>query len=361
MDQRLREIEERYEDVSSQMSSPTVGSDPDKLRELGRTFSELREIVEPYRRYVAALEQADEARQLARVEDDPDMASYLAAEAAEADRAAEKLRSELEHLLIPKDPSAGKNVVVEIRAGAGGQEAALWAGELFEMYRRYAERHRWRTDVLAASPADVGGFKEAVLEIKGKDAFSRMKHESGVHRVQRVPATESSGRIHTSTATVAVMPEAEEVEVEIRPEDIELQVFRSQGPGGQSVNTTDSAVRITHKPSGIVVTCQEERSQLQNREKAMRYLRARLYQRAQEEAQRKEAATRRSQVGTGERAEKIRTYNFPDGRVTDHRVNMTVHQLPAVLAGDLDPFADALLAAERADQLAGEERADGGE
>jgi len=237
----------------------------------------------------------------------------------------------------------------------------LWAGELFEMYRRYAERHRWRTDVLAASPADVGGFKEAVLEIKGKDAFSRMKHESGVHRVQRVPATESRGRIHTSTATVAVMPEAEEVEVEIRPEDIELQVFRSQGPGGQSVNTTDSAVRITHKPSGIVVTCQEERSQLQNREKAMRYLRARLYQRAQDEAQRKEAATRRSQVGTGERAEKIRTYNFPDGRVTDHRVNMTVHQLPAVLAGDLDPFADALLAAERADQLAGEQRADGEE
>jgi peptide chain release factor 1 len=292
-------------------------------------------------------------------ESDPEMLAYLKGEAAEAHRRATDLRARLELLLVPKDPNDGKNVVLEIRAGAGGQEAALWAGELFEMYRRYAERHRWKTDALSTSPSDVGGFKDAVLEIRGRDAYSHLKHESGVHRVQRVPATESSGRIHTSTATVAVMPEAEEVEVEIRPEDIELQVYRSSGPGGQSVNTADSAVRITHKPSGIVVTCQEERSQLQNREKAMRYLRARLFQRAQEEAQRKEAESRRSQVGTGERSEKIRTYNFPAGRVTDHRINMTVHQLQNVLAGELDGFVDALMAAQRADQLARGDQSDG--
>jgi peptide chain release factor 1 len=280
------------------------------------------------------------------------MRTYLAGEAKTAEAEAERLRGELELLLVPKDPNDGKNVVLEIRAGAGGQEAALWAGELLEMYRRYAERRRWGSEVLSTSPSDVGGFKDAVLEIRGKDAYARLRHESGVHRVQRVPATESSGRIHTSTATVAVMPEAEEVEVDIRPEDIELQVFRSQGPGGQSVNTTDSAVRITHRPTGIVVTCQEERSQLQNREKAMRYLRARLYQRAQEEAQRREALERRAQVGTGERSEKIRTYNFPDGRVTDHRIKVTVHQIGDVLAGALDPFVDELMAQRRAQQLA---------
>ncbi len=241
---------------------------------------------------------------------------------------------------------------MEIRAGAGGEEAALWAGELLEMYRRYAERHGFRTDVLSSSPSDLGGFKEVVLEVRGRGAYSRFKHESGVHRVQRVPVTESAGRIHTSTATVAVLPEAEEVEVEIRPEDLHIDVFRSSGPGGQSVNTTDSAVRITHKPTGIVVTCQEERSQTQNREKAMRYLRTRLLQRAREEAQRREAEARRAQVGTGERAEKIRTYNFPENRVTDHRIKLTVHRLPEVLEGDLDAFVDALLAAERAAQLA---------
>ena len=259
----------------------------------------------------------------------------------------------LEELLVPKDPNDAKDVVLEIRAGAGGQEAAPVGRRATEMYRHAAERQRWKTEVLSASPSDLGGFKEVVLEVRGKGAFSRLKHESGVHRVQRVPVTESSGRIHTSTATVAVLPEAEEVEVQIRPEDLDIEVFRSSGPGGQSVNTTDSAVRITHKPTGIVVGSQEERSQLQNREKAMRYLRARLLQRAQEEAAAKEAATRRSQVGTGERAEKIRTYNFPENRVTDHRVKLTVHQLQDVLAGGIDPFVDALLAAERAEQLAG--------
>jgi peptide chain release factor 1 len=353
-DARLREIEARLEQVQAEMAVPEVASDPGRLRRLGKDHAELQEIVAPYREYREALRQADEALALARDESDPEMAAFLGDEAEAADARAAELRTRLEQLLVTKDPNDDKNVVVEIRAGAGGQEAALWAGELFELYRLYAERRRWKTDVLSASPSDLGGFKEVVLEVRGKGAYSRLKHESGVHRVQRVPVTESSGRIHTSTATVAVLPEAEDVEVQVRSEDLEIDVFRSSGPGGQSVNTTDSAVRITHKPSGIVVTSQEERSQLQNREKAMRYLRARLLQQAQDAAQAKEAAARRSQVGTGERAEKIRTYNFPENRVTDHRVKVTVHQLQNVLTGDIDEFVDALLAAERAAQLAGD-------
>ncbi|MGQ0669908.1 MAG: peptide chain release factor 1 [Actinomycetota bacterium] len=352
LESRLNEIEARYERLSAEMSSPDIASDPDRLRRLGKDFAELREIVVPYREYRAALRQVDEARAMAGEEADAEMAAYLRGEAESEERKAEELRVRFEALLVPKDPNDEKDVVVEIRAGAGGQEAALWAGDLLELYRHYAERRRWKTDVLSTSPADLGGFKEVVLEVRGKGAYSRLKHEFGVHRVQRVPVTESSGRIHTSTATVAVLPEAEEVEIEIRQEDIDIDVYRSSGPGGQSVNTTDSAVRITHKPTGIVVACQEERSQLQNKEKAMRYLRARLLQRAQEEARQQEADARRSQVGTGERAEKIRTYNFPENRVTDHRVKVTVHQLQNVLAGDIDEFVDALLAAERTRQLA---------
>jgi peptide chain release factor 1 len=350
---RLDELERRYEGLTAEMSSPEVASDPDRLRSLGKDLAELQDVVVPYRAYRQALAQADEARALARDESDAEMSAYLREEATAADARAGDLRVRLEQLLIPRDPNDDKDVIVEIRAGAGGQEAALWAGELLELYRHFAERHRWKTEVLSASASDLGGFKEVVVEVRGKGAYSRLKHESGVHRVQRVPVTESSGRIHTSTATVAVLPEAEDVDVEIRPEDLEIDVFRSSGPGGQSVNTTDSAVRITHKPSGIVVGSQEERSQLQNREKAMRYLRARLLQRAQDEAAAKEAAERRAQVGTGERAEKIRTYNFPENRVTDHRVKLTVHQLQDVLAGDIDPFIDALLASERARQLSG--------
>jgi peptide chain release factor 1 len=324
------------------------------MRTLGKSFAELGDIVRPFRDYREAARQAEEARDMAVLEADPEMAAFLRDEAARADERASDLRARLELLLVPRDQNDGKDVIVEIRAGAGGQEAALWAGELFEMYRRLAERHRWRTEVLSTSASDGGGVKEIVMEVRGKDVYTRLKHESGVHRVQRVPVTESQGRIHTSTATVAVLPEAEEVEVEIRPEDIQIDVYRSSGPGGQSVNTTDSAVRIVHKPTGIKVECQEERSQLQNREKAMRYLRARLLQRAQDEAQAKEAASRRSQVGTGERAEKIRTYNFPEGRVTDHRIKHTSHQLSDVLAGGeaLDGFVDLLRSAERADQLA---------
>ena len=354
VDARLREIEARFEQVQAEMASPEVAQDPERLRALGRDFSQLQEVVLHYREYVAAMRQSEEAHGLARDERDPDMVAFLRKEAESAEARAAELRRRIEELLVPKDPNDGKDLVLEIRAGAGGQEAALWAGELFELYRHYAERHRYKTEVLSASPSDLGGFKEVVLEVRGASAYSRLKHESGVHRVQRIPVTESSGRIHTSTATVAVLPEAEEVEIEIRPEDLEIDVFRSSGPGGQSVNTTDSAVRIVHKPSGIKVECQEERSQLQNREKALRYLRARLLQRALEEAAAREASTRRSQVGTGERAEKIRTYNFPENRVTDHRVKLTVHQLQNVLAGEIDPFVDALLAAERAEQLSGD-------
>ncbi|MBI3648312.1 MAG: peptide chain release factor 1 [Actinobacteria bacterium] len=357
MNAKLEEIEARYEAVAGEMASPEAGGDPDRLRELGRTLSQLGEIVAPYRALKEAVRQAEEARALAKGEDDAEMAAYFREEAERAELRVAELRARLEQLLVPKDPNAGRNVILEVRAGAGGQEAALWAGELFEMYRHLAERHRWKTEVLSLSESEIGGLKEAALAIRGKDAYSRLKHESGVHRVQRVPVTESSGRIHTSTATVAVMPEADEVEIEIRPEEVEMDVFRGTGPGGQSVNTTDSAVRLTHKPTGMVVVSREERSQLQNREKAMRLLRARLFALAQAEATAREAATRKSQVGTGERAEKIRTYNFPDGRATDHRIKHTSHQLQDVLAGgeELDGFVDALLAAERSSQLAASE------
>ncbi|HYJ60196.1 MAG TPA: peptide chain release factor 1 [Actinomycetota bacterium] len=354
IDARLDEIAVRHDQVQAEMASPDVATDPDRLRDLGRAFAELDDIVRPYRAYREARRQAEEARELAAAETDPDMAAFLGEEAVQADGRAAALRAELEALLVPTHPDEGKDLIVEIRAGAGGQEAALWAGDLFEMYRRLAERHRWKGEVIASSPGDVGGFKEVSLEVRGADAFARLQHEAGVHRVQRVPVTESQGRIHTSTATVAVMPEAEDVEVEIRPEDLQIDVYRSSGPGGQSVNTTDSAVRIVHKPTGLKVEMQEERSQLQNREKAMRYLRARLYQVALDEAQAEQAATRRAQLGTGERSEKIRTYNFPEGRVTDHRIKHTSHQLQDVLAGGpaLDAFIDELLAAARATQLA---------
>jgi peptide chain release factor 1 len=354
IEDRLADIEARYQQVEAEMASPEVASDPDRLRNLGRTYAELGDVVGPYRELRSVLGQLDEARAIGADDGDAELSAYVAEETERLESRAAVLRGELELLLVPKDPNEGKDVIVEVRGGTGGEEAALWAGDLFEMYRRLAERRRWKTEVLSSSPSDLGGFKEVSLEVRGKDAYARLKHEAGVHRVQRVPVTESQGRIHTSTATVAVMPEAEDVEVELRPEDLQIDVYRSSGPGGQSVNTTDSAVRIVHKPTGIKVEMQEERSQLQNKEKAMRYLRARLHQLALDEAQAKEAATRRAQLGTGERSEKIRTYNFPEGRVTDHRIKHTSHQLADVLAGgeELDGFVDALLAAERAAQLA---------
>ncbi len=351
MRERLEDIERQYEEVGRELSDPAVSSDPSKLRDLGRRHSELGEIVRAFREWRRADEDAGEARALAKGEDDAEVAASWREEAERASARATELQAEIELLLLPKDPNDERNVILEIRAGTGGGEASLFARDLFEMYRRYAEARRWKTEVLSSSPSGAGGFKEVVTEIRGKGAYSRLKHESGVHRVQRVPETESSGRIHTSTATVAVLPEAEDVDVAIRDEDLDIDVYRSSGPGGQSVNTTDSAVRITHKPSGIVVTCQEERSQRQNREKAMRYLRARLLKAAQDEQAAEEAAARKAQVGTGERSEKIRTYNFPQSRVTDHRIGLTSHRLEGILAGEIDEFVDALLAEERTRQL----------
>jgi peptide chain release factor 1 len=352
MRERLEKIERRYEELTRELSTPEVASDPARLRDVGKRHAELHEIVMAARGYREALRQAEEARVLAKEERDPEMAAFLRGEEAEADARAAALERRLEELLLPRDPNDQKDVLLEIRAGTGGQEAALFAGDLLEMYRRYAERRRWRTEVLSSSPSELGGFKEVVLGVAGKGAYSRLKNESGVHRVQRIPVTESGGRIHTSTATVAVMPEAEDVEVQVNPEDLDIDVYRSSGPGGQSVNTTDSAVRIVHRPTGIKVEVQEERSQRQNREKAMRYLRARLLQIAQEDQRREEAAARRAQVGTGERSEKIRTYNYPQNRVTDHRINMSVHNLPKVVQeGDLDDLVDVILERERAEQL----------
>jgi peptide chain release factor 1 len=351
--ERLDEIEARYDELTRELSGPEVARDPARLRELGKRHAELAEIVGAYRALRAAKAQAEEAASMARDERDPEMAAFLRAEEQAAEARGAELRDRLEVLLLPKDPNDDRDVVVEIRAGTGGQEAALFATDLYEMYRRYAERRGWRTEVLSSSPSELGGFKEIVLEVNGKGAYSRLKHESGVHRVQRIPVTESGGRIHTSTATVAVLAEADEVEVHLNPGDLDIDVYRSSGPGGQSVNTTDSAVRIVHRPTGIKVEVQEERSQRQNREKAMRYLLARLLRMAQEEHQREEAAARKAQVGTGERAEKIRTYNFPQNRVTDHRIpGLSVHNLPEVMAGGLDEFVDALIADERRRQLA---------
>ncbi len=354
---RFDEIQARYEALTRELSDPAVASDLSRLRELGRQHAELHEVVQAGRAYEDARRQAEEWRALAKDEaDDPAAAEEFRTEADAADARAEDLRAALEALLLPKDPNDARNVLVEIRAGTGGQESALFASDLLQMYQRYAEQRRWKSEVLSSSPSDLGGFKEVILEVRGPGAYSRLKHESGVHRVQRIPVTESSGRIHTSTATVAVLPEAEEVDVEIDPNDLDIDVYRSSGPGGQSVNTTDSAVRIVHRPTGLRVEMQEERSQLQNRQKAMRLLRSRLLQLAQEEQTRQEAATRRAQVGTGERSEKIRTYNFPQNRVTDHRIpGLSVHNLPAVMAGDLDPFVDALLSEQRRRQLAGED------
>ena len=352
--QRLTDLEARYEETLREMASPDVASDPNQLRELGQLHAELKPVVEAYREYQAAAGEIAEAAEMLGAETDGEMREYL--ENLTSDRQAdqERISAELQVLLVPKDPNDDKDVIVELRPAAGGDEAGLWATDLHRMYERFAERHGWSVDPINLSWADGGGLTFGQFAIKGKGAFSRLKWEAGPHRVQRVPKTESQGRIHTSIATVAVLPEVEDVEVEINDSDLDIETFRSTGPGGQSVNTTDSAVRITHKPTGVTVSCQDEKSQLQNKLKAMRVLRARLYQQQLEEQLGERSDARRQQVGSGERSEKIRTYNFKENRVTDHRVGLTLHSLTSILDGDLDEFHERLMAQEAADLLAGD-------
>jgi peptide chain release factor 1 len=348
---KLRQVEERYRELTQSLSDPAIIGQQAVYAKTAKAAAELSEVVGKFEEYKQLLARLEEARHMAAEDADREMREMAQAEVAELAARQAKLEEELRALLIPKDPNDDRNVFVEIRAGAGGDEAGLFAADLTRMYTKYAEAQKWRVEVMDSHPTGVGGFKEIVLFVQGRGAWSRLKFERGVHRVQRVPATESSGRIHTSTVTVAVLPEAEDVDIKVEERDIRVDVYRSSGPGGQGVNTTDSAVRITHVPTGLVVTCQDERSQIKNRAKAMRVLKARLLERAQEEQAAAIAADRKSQVGTGERSERIRTYNFPQGRVSDHRINLTLHRLPAILEGDLDELVDALHSEEQRRKL----------
>ncbi|MDE0311101.1 MAG: peptide chain release factor 1 [Caldilineaceae bacterium] len=349
--EQLSRVEERYGELDQLMADPDVLADYVRVQELAQERSGLEELVGAFRRYQDLQLQLADSRELLEESDDPELAELAELEIVELAGEVSGLEDSLRRMLLPKDRNDDKNVIVEIRAGAGGDEAGIFAADLLRMYTRWADDHRFKAEIMSVSETGVGGIKEAILEVRGKGAYSRMKYESGVHRVQRVPTTESQGRIHTSTATVAVLPEAEDVEIEIAPNEIKVDVFRSSGPGGQSVNTTDSAVRLTHLPTGIVISCQDEKSQLQNRLKAVRILKAKLYDIEMQKQTEDMGAARRSQVGSGDRSEKIRTYNFPQGRVTDHRINKTLFQLEQVLNGELDEFIEDLAAFDQAQQL----------
>jgi peptide chain release factor 1 len=351
MFEQLGELAAELDRLEAELPTIYASGDRRAARDAGRRHAELKPVVDAWREWDKASRDLAEARGLLEAESDSEMRDYFKSEIAEKEARIDELEARIKELLLPRDPNEGRNVIVEIQGAEGGEEANLWAGDLFRMYQHYAERRGFKTEVLSSQPSDHGGFRDITFLVKGDDAWSRLKYEGGPHRVQRVPETESQGRIHTSAATVAILPEAEEVDVTIDPNDLEIDVYRSTGPGGQSVNTTDSAVRITHIPSGLVVACQDEKSQLQNKDKAMRILRARLMQLEQDRQHAELSAVRRDQVKGGGRSEKIRTYNFKENRVTDHRIGLTVHALDRVLAGDLDEIVDALAADERAHQL----------
>ncbi len=350
---RLEAVTRRYREIDSEMARPEVAVDHAQLTKLAREQRSLRELVDAYGSYRTTRDEMQSAREMLRHEKDPAMQEYLRDEERKAEARLGELDERLKMLLLPKDPNDDKDVIVEIQGAEGGEEAALFAADLFRMFQRWTERKGWKVEVVEASPSEKGGFDKITFEVHGQGAYSQLKYEGGVHRVQRVPKTEAQGRIHTSAATVSVMPEADPVEVEIKPEDLEIKTSTSTGPGGQSVNTTYSAIRMTHKPTGLVVSMQDEKSQLQNREKALRVLRARLYDLKLAEQQEKIGAQRRGMVGSGNRSEKIRTYNFKENRVTDHRIKLTLHRLDQVMAGDLDEIVSALIAADRAALLDG--------
>jgi len=348
---RLEDLVIRYEEIMGELQEPDVVNDQNRFRKLMKEQNDLLPIVEAYKEYRNCKQNIEDSLVMLEEENDPEMKELAKEELNSSKDRVEELEQEIKILLLPKDPNDEKNVFVEIRGGAGGDEAALFAAEIYRMYAHYADSRRWKVEMISLNENGIGGFKEAVFMISGQGAYSRLKYESGVHRVQRVPETESGGRIHTSTITVAIMPEAEEVDVEIDMNDCKFDVFRSSGNGGQSVNTTDSAVRLTHMPTGIVISCQDEKSQLKNKDKALKVLRARLYEMEQAKQHDAEAEARKSQVGTGDRSEKIRTYNFPQGRVTDHRIKLTLHKLDTIMNGDLDEIIDSLIAADQAAKL----------
>ena len=349
---KLEDLLIRLEEILSELNEPGVANDPSRFQKLMKEQSDLQPIVDAYKEYKECQQTVEESLSMLDEESDEEMREMLKEELADAKKRIEELEHELKILLIPKDPNDNRNVIVEIRAGAGGDEAALFASEIYRMYVKYAETRRWKTEMLSLNENGIGGFKEVTFMINGNGAYSRLKYESGVHRVQRVPETESGGRIHTSTITVAIMPEAEEIDFELDLNDCKFDVFRASGNGGQCVNTTDSAVRLTHIPTGIVISCQDEKSQLKNRDKALKVLRSRLYDLELQKRHDAEAEARRSQVGTGDRSEKIRTYNFPQGRVTDHRIKLTLHRLDSIMNGDLDEIIDSLIAADQSAKLA---------